>query len=345
MNNRPGARPSLRDLQRLLLDGQYRKTMEIANVTFGREFTADGILGKRLADIEAKARALEAAGKRMTLQTPEIAAFLADYERSLRRHAALLDALAEPLQSTGINAGLTIAEQTALAGLTNTVWAARWKRPGADTLRSVLNYVQKPGFKAQLGNYPDSVMTIVKGLIQGRNPVAIAAELRKSAPSLAAYKANSLMRTLQLTAYRDSTALSYLANADILEPYAIRISALQIGRTCLACVALHGTKIPLGQRVDDHENGLCTSIPVIRGRAANVQDGVSWFGGLTPDQQRKMAGPSAYEAITRGDATLPDFVGKRVDPIFGPMVYEQSLKGLFGPAAQDYYKQAREARA
>lgn len=344
MTNRPASRQTLADLQRALLDGQFNRVMALIYQAIGRDFARTGLLGKRLADIEARAKELDADGKPMTLETPEVSAFLADYERSLRRYAALLDSVAESIQVTGVTAGLAIAERTTLAGLEATQFARRWQRPAQGVLTELVKYVSKPEFKQRVDDYPSAVIKIISGVVRGKNPIATARALRTVSPSLTSYGANSLMRTLQMTAYRDATAASYVANADILEPVCIRIAALQVGRTCLACIALHGTEIPLGSRVDDHDNGRCTSIAIIRGRPRNIQTGIDWFGGLTTDQKRTIAGQSAYEAISRGDVTLPEFVGRRTDPIFGPQIEALSLKKLFGPAAQDYYKAGREAR-
>lgn len=338
MTNRPARPLSIAELQRTLLDASFNRAMALIYQAMGRDFARTGILGKLLTDLEAKAKDLEADGKQLTLDTPELRVFLGEYERSLKSYAGLLNAIAEPVQTTGATAGLIIAERVTLAGLAGSALAQRWKRPGNDVLLAALRYVAKPEFRKRVDDYPSAVVSIVAGLVRGKNPVAIARDIRRTSVSLSAYQANSLMRTLQLTAYRDATAISYVTNADILEPVSIRIAALQVGRTCLACVALHGTEIPLGSRVDDHDNGRCTSIAVVRGRPRNIQNGVAWFNGLTANEKRTIAGPGKLEAINRGDALLSDFVGQRVDPIFGPMIEELSLKQHFGPAAKDYYQ-------
>jgi len=60
--------------------------------------------------------------------------------------------------------------------------------------------------------------------------------IRTIAENMPGYTANTLMRTLQLTSYRDATAASQNANISIIDQV-IRIAALD-DRTCLSCITL-----------------------------------------------------------------------------------------------------------
>jgi hypothetical protein len=157
------------------------------------------------------------------------------------------------------------------------------------------------------------------------------------------YQANTLMRTLQLTAYRDATAIHQAANANLIARV-VRIAALD-DRTCLSCLALHGTEVPVGERVDDHYSGRCIGISVVRGREVNVQTGEDWLRGLPEERQRTIMGPAKFEAWKAGAVRLQEFVARRDDPVFGQMVQEASLKGLLGAAgSRTYIEIGREAR-
>ncbi len=116
MTNRPARPLSIAELQRTLLDASFNRAMALIYQAMGRDFAKTGILGKLLTDLEAKAKDLETDGKQLTLDTPELRVFLGEYERSLKSYAGLLNAIAEPVQTTGATAGLIIAERVTLAG-------------------------------------------------------------------------------------------------------------------------------------------------------------------------------------------------------------------------------------
>jgi SPP1 gp7 family putative phage head morphogenesis protein len=182
----------------------------------------------------------------------------------------------------------------------------------------------------------------VRGMAEGKGAIAIAREVRMAVQAMPRSAAEAIMRTAQMTAYRQATTASYMANADILEPQAIRVAALD-ARTCMACVALHGTLVPLDQPIAEHWNGRCTTVAQVRGRRRIVQTGNDWLSGLSEAQQRAQMGQAAYEAWRAGALRLADFVQKRSDPIFGEMIQQASLRGILGDGAKEFYKR-RDAK-
>jgi hypothetical protein len=182
--------------------------------------------------------------------------------------------------------------------------------------------------------------TFIRGMVSGQSNAAIADAVLQQVNDLPVAYAHSLMRSLPLTSYRDAAVIHQLANADILEDYVIRIAALD-GRTCLSCISLHGTRLPLGARVDDHRSGRCASISPVRGRTYAIRQGADWFAALPEDDQRQRMGHAAYEAMRAGRVQLRDFVQLRQDPLFGQVVTEASLKGLLGDDARQYYLRQR----
>lgn len=82
----------------------------------------------------------------------------------------------------------------------------------------------------------------------------------------------------------------------------------------------------------------CTSVGILKGRPVNVQTGADWFGSLSEAQQREQMGPGAYAAWQAGAIRLEDFPHRYDDPVFGQMIRENSLKGLLGDAARNYYQ-------
>jgi hypothetical protein len=136
----------------------------------------------------------------------------------------------------------------------------------------------------------------------------------------------------------------------------IRIASLDT-RTCLSCIALHGTELAAGQRVDDHYRGRCSEYYVVPGgdptpkfmqtdspsggrKLVKFQSGLDWFNGLPPARQKLQSSfaksPGKYNAFLAG-TPLSDFVAEHTDDVFGNQIIENSLTGMFGDQASQYY--------
>jgi hypothetical protein len=199
--------------------------------------------------------------------------------------------------------------------------------------------------------------TIINEIGRGASPLAVSAKLRQLATNIPVHAADNLMRTLQLTSYREaSLAMESINGRYIIKK--IRIATLD-QRTCLACIALHGTELEPGQRVDDHYRGRCTEYYVVPGgnplplfmQSDSSQgnrnfipytDGLTWFNRLSPARQKLqasfVASPGKWNAFQSG-ASLADFVADHIDDVFGHQVIEHSLTSLYGSAkAQTFYK-------
>jgi len=136
----------------------------------------------------------------------------------------------------------------------------------------------------------------------------------------------------------------------------IRIATLD-QRTCLSCIALHGTPVPLGEAVEDHYRGRCTEFYQVPGgdqfpaqmqvdstpgnrHFQKFQTGEEWFASLSPERQALqrsfLNSPAKLKAYLDG-AKLSDFVGDHVDPVFGNQKVELSLLKILGSNASQYY--------
>lgn len=307
---------------------------------------SSGILKRRLAELEQEAARLAASGERLTLQNPVMRALVADLQDVMRANAALVNSAAAGVQASGIQASGMVQRQLALPGVTDAqlrLLGIAWNVPNPETIAQIVNYASSDAWAALLNQYQQGVVETVQGIAvrgvtAGWGPVRTARELRRAVTGLPAHQANTMMRTLQLTSMRDADVVHRVSNAAILD-YQIRIAALD-DRTCMACVALHGTKLPINARVDDHHNGRCTSITVIKGRAVpNIQNGAAWFARQSPEQQRAQMGNAAYEAWQAGRVNLRDFAQTTTDEVFGGMVKEASLKDMLGAEAKEFYQQ------
>lgn len=177
---------------------------------------------------------------------------------------------------------------------------------------------------------------LVAGLAAGRNPREIARNLR-SAFGTGLNRALIISRTETLTAYREGTRRTYRTNTDIMEGW-VWHSALG-PRTCPACWAMHGTKHSVDERLDGHPNCRCAMVPLTRSweelgftglpdTRPDVPMGTDLFRDAPPDIQERVLGHRGFEAYSRGDLRLTDFLARRNDPRWGTTRYARSVRAI-----------------
>ena len=335
--DRPAPQGSVINTIQSLLDRGYTQTSGRVVNAIVASTNADGsLIQKRLSELDDEAVRLREAGEKLAPDNAYVRALLADLEPVLSTNGRRIDGVSGDLQTQGADAAGTITRQLALPGMSDAQLRAvgiAWNRPDPEAVNRLVGYVDSPAWASELGRYPQLVLDVVNnqaimGIAQGWNPLKTARAIRQMSEGLPAAQANTLMRTLHLQSYRSATAIHQQANADILEGQ-IRIAALD-DRTCMACIALHGTALPLGARVNDHHNGRCTSVAIVRGRPRSITTGEQWFDSLPRERKLTIAGPGKLEAIETGRAQMRDFVQPYDDDVFGEMIREASLKGVLG---------------
>lgn len=302
-----------------------------------------GVILQRLDDLTAEAARLNQQGDAMKPNNPVLRALLADLDPVLRRNAAYIDAASADVQASAIQAASTLTRELALPGLNDQQLAGigvRWANPDPEAVHALVQYTSSDAFETSLTKYQTGIRDVVRnvairGIADGQNPLQTARDIRRAVQGLPPHYANSLMRTLQLESYRSASAISQQANSDILEG-AIRVATLD-ARTCLTCIALHGTALGVGQKVESHHQCRCVSVPIVRGRPRTVQTGVDWFTAQSAARQREIMGAANYAAYADGAVTLQDYVQPYQDPVFGSMLRQASLKGILGAGAKQYY--------
>lgn len=344
-NIRPPRAGTITDLVNGLLDNGYNRAAQPVLTAIARG-TNSGLIQRRLAELEAEAERLDAAGERLDPQNPVLRALLADLDTELGRAAGRMNNAASSVQDTAINAAGKIQRQLALPGMTN-VQLARvglvWNAPDPAAVAQLVDYAGSQAWDNLLNQYGADVLGIVnnqaiRGIALGWSPLRTAREIRRITESIPAHHANNLMRTLQQTSYRDASAMHQQANLAIGQQI-IRIAALD-ARTCLSCVSQHGQVIWDSERdvnapvprVNDHHSGRCTSVMQVKGRPPlNLQSGEQWFSSLSPERQRQQISfantPGKWAAFQSGQVTLRDFSQSYTDPTFGSMLREASLTG------------------
>lgn len=190
--------------------------------------------------------------------------------------------------------------------------------------------------------------SILKGIERGDSPRVTANTVRELFQNIPYYAAENLTRTLQLTSYRESSVAMELLNGSFIRGK-IRIAKLD-ERTCLSCIALHGTPLAVGERVDDHYRGRCSEFYQVIGGADFPEDmqadsrpgkrnfvpwqtGTDWFNSLPPQRQARQTSfrtsPAKFKAFQNG-TDLSQFVGDHTDDVFGQQKIELSLAKAIG---------------
>lgn len=154
--------------------------------------------------------------------------------------------------------------------------------------------------------------TIVDGIVVGQNPRDAARDLmRRVGRALdgGITRAERIMRTEMLDAYRNANTVVTVANADVVGEVEWYSAADE--RTCASCWAMHGERFPVGTPgPDDHPNGRCTFLPVVRSDlAGDYPMGPSkdeLWGRLDEQQRLRVLGPTRY-GLTDGGPPPRDF--------------------------------------
>lgn len=335
-------------IQRLnnLLSGLLDKGYTRAVGPVLRALSSDPRVTAATAAFEREATRLEAAGETFTPDNPALMNLRTTLETVMKEQSARIDTAGQALQQDAIAQAQNAARQLALPGISDAQLRAigvQWNQPNPDAIMRVINYTQSGAWADTLDKFGAGVAEQVgrlalAGIIDGQNPRTIARSVATGVSTIPRYRAEAILRTLQLNAYRGATAENFAANADVLEPEGIRIAALD-GRTCPPCVALHGTRVPIDEPIQSHYHCRCIVVPIVRGFVRNIVGGADWFDGQSEAVQRSILGDAAFNAWSDGEVSLDDFIGHENDELFGPMITTNSLKAVLGPqTAQKYYQ-------
>jgi SPP1 gp7 family putative phage head morphogenesis protein len=165
---------------------------------------------------------------------------------------------------------------------------------------------------------------LINGVIQGRNPRAVAREIREGLNGNLT-RALKIARTESIRSYREASHLTYQQNSEFLEGW-YWLSALN-SRTCRACIALHGTFHSLGERMKSHIQCRCTQVPGVKGADPGIDKGSDWFAKRPASFQKEILdNEGEYEAYKSGRLKLEDFVGLRRSLQWGDSYQALSLQ-------------------
>lgn len=230
----------------------------------------------------------------------------------------------------------------------------QWNRLRVDAVEQAIAFLGdgsplQARWAAQMGEEVAAQVSeaMIQGVALGWNPVKVARLIRVHFSQGLSWALRNT-QTMQMWAYREASRLSYLANRHIVKTWTW-VSALD-NRTCLACIAQHGTIHPLSESLNDHYNGHCIPVPNtityrdlgldVDVEPLTVGSGEDWFRAQPELVQRQMMGPAKFDAWQAGKFDFDSLITLSPDPVYGEMVTETSLVGMLGDEAKEYYRRA-----
>jgi hypothetical protein len=204
-----------------------------------------------------------------------------------------------------------------------------------DAIQSVLGFLQPDAqlYKRLRLIAPNTASLVSDAITSG---VAMGFNPRKTAAIIQDAFGNGLtdalrqVRTVQLYSYREANRATFLVNADVVEGW-IWHAHLGDTRTCMSCIAMHGTEHPLTESLNDHYNGRCAMVPKVPGYDNPVKEsGQEWFEKQSETRQKEHMSDAKWEAWKEGKFGLSDMPVDKNDRVYGMMKTEQSLKALIG---------------
>jgi SPP1 gp7 family putative phage head morphogenesis protein len=176
---------------------------------------------------------------------------------------------------------------------------------------------------------------LINGVALGWNPRKTARAMREGLQAGALQRSLVIARTEQLRAYRTATLETYRQSGVVV---GYKRLAAKSARTCIACLMADGTFYPLEESFEEHPNGRCTLVPVVKGRPApEWETGRTWFERQPADVQRGILGPAAFEAWQAGAIRLEDLVERHEHPVWGGSLGQRSLRSLLGANDAGYF--------
>lgn len=256
---------------------------------------------------------------------------------------------------TGAEAGARVGVANLKAGGVRVAWGV----VDAEQILAGINLVDDEAYRAMIARYAPYHAQRVRDVVldaisRGKNP-------RETAQLLAGWldgsksalrDAERIARTTQLYAARRGTQLIYIGNEIDRWMWSANIGN---PRTCLACVAMHGTIHPSTQTLNDHWLGRCAPLPItprwrdlgLDGSDEHPVTGVAWFNNQTEDEQRRIMGAELYDFWRAGlfEFNPRSVVGVDRHPVFGEMRHRKPNYEIVGVGngvtARDVLRQIR----
>lgn len=164
--------------------------------------------------------------------------------------------------------------------------------------------------------------TLTANLLIGKHPRDTAKELSDKL-GMPLKRALTISRTETIRAYRETSHKHRLAYPTAIDSW-IWIAALK-PNTCVICWSKHGSVHKLEERLNDHPNGACTSIPQVKGFELDVPTGESAFEVLSDDEKRKILGPERFDLYQDKGLSLSSLISSHDNETWGTQYKVRSV--------------------
>lgn len=262
---------------------------------------------------------------------------------------------ADGVMASGARAGARVGVANLKAGGMGVAWGV----VDADQILAGMQLVDDGAYRAMIGRFapyhaervhdvildaisrgknPRETAELLVGFFEGKNPLNDALRIARTSQLYAA------RRGVQVV-YERNGVERWMWSANIGNP-----------RTCLACVAMHGTIHPVSQTLNDHWLGRCAPLPItprweelgiLGADEREPITGVAWFENQDPYEQQRMMGVELYQFWRGGlfEFNPQTVVGTTVHPVFGEMRHRKSNYEIIGvnsaETGREVYKQIR----
>lgn len=217
------------------------------------------------------------------------------------------------LEALGVGTGFNVLP----AGATqNVVALARAGKPLAELLAPMY------------GQAADGIIReLVAGVALGWGPRRIARRMAQDGLTDALNHLLLVTRDQYNRAHRSAALASY-QRSGVVRGY-VRRCARQVGRTCIACIALDGKFYELDEGFEEHPQGRCTMIPAVRGvdGRSTLGSGQAWFEALGEEEQKATMGAARWEAWRAGELPWGKMVARQTHPVWGTSVRPAGVGG------------------
>ena len=176
--------------------------------------------------------------------------------------------------------------------------------------------------------------TIGTGIALGYGPRKVARQVADTS-GMALSRALLISRTEITRAHREASRLDYQNNSQLVKGY--RRVATKADSTCVACIALDGTKYPLNEPLNEHPNGRCSMVPDVLDyadlgldveRLPEPPTARDWLENQPELVQRKDLKKARFDAWKKGDIQLNQLATVKPNPVWGDSAVVKPLKDL-----------------